>query len=162
MDPLQGWGVDSLVLKHCFFFFPQYFLTVFSFKNVFTFGCTGSSWPLQGLFSRVGKPGLTGDEQSTAFSRRLLLLPSMALGPQVPYLEHTGFVVVGFELLRGTVGSSWIRDGTARLLLNPEESLGFLASGGEEFNPGPETKLDRSDLLCHKVLLKYKGDGESF
>ena len=34
--------------------------------------------------------------------------------------------------------------------------LGFLASGGEEFNPGPETRLDYSELLCKKVLLKYK------
>ena len=39
---------------------------------------------------------------------------------------------------------------------------GFLALGGEEFNPGPETRLDRSELLCNKVLLKYKGDRESF
>ena len=35
---------------------------------------------------------------------------------------------------------------------------GFLASGGEEFNLGPQTRLDRSELLCNKVLLKYKGD----
>ena len=33
---------------------------------------------------------------------------------------------------------------------------------GEEFNLGPETRLDRSELLCNKVLLKYKGDRESF
>ena len=26
---------------------------------------------------------------------------------------------------------------------------GFLASGGDEFNPGPETRLDRSELLCN-------------
>ena len=37
---------------------------------------------------------------------------------------------------------------------------GFLASEGEEFNPGPETRLDRSELLCNKILLKYKGDRE--
>ena len=34
--------------------------------------------------------------------------------------------------------------------------LGFLASLGEEFNPGPVTRLDHSELLCQKVLLKYK------
>jgi len=39
---------------------------------------------------------------------------------------------------------------------------GFLASGGEEFNPGPVMRLDRSELLCNKVLLKYKRDRESF
>ena len=50
---------------------------------------------------------------------------------------------------------------TERLLLN-EKTPGFLASGREEFNPGPETKLDRSELLSNKVLLKYKGDRESF
>ena len=48
-----------------------------------------------------------------------------------------------------------------RLLLN-KKTLGFLASGGEEFNPGPETRLDRAELLCNKVLLKYKGDRGSF
>ena len=49
-----------------------------------------------------------------------------------------------------------------RLLLNHANTPGFLALGGEEFNPGPETRLDRSELLCNKVLLKYKGDRESF
>ena len=44
-----------------------------------------------------------------------------------------------------------------RLLLN-NKMAGFLASGGDEFNPGPETRLDHSELLCNKVLLKYKGD----
>ena len=48
-----------------------------------------------------------------------------------------------------------------RLLLN-EKTPGFLASGGEEFNPGPEMRLDHSELLCNKVLLKYEGDRESF
>jgi len=33
---------------------------------------------------------------------------------------------------------------------------GFLASGGEEFNLGPVTRLDHSELLCNEVLLKYK------
>ena len=51
---------------------------------------------------------------------------------------------------------------TERLLLNHAKTLGFLAPRGEEFNPGPETRLDRSELLCNKVLLKYKGDRESF
>ena len=31
-----------------------------------------------------------------------------------------------------------------------------MASGGEEFNPGPETRLDHSEFLCNRVLLKYK------
>ena len=51
---------------------------------------------------------------------------------------------------------------TEKLLLNHANTWGFLAPGGEEFNPGPETRLDRSELLCNKVLLKYKGDRESF
>ena len=49
-----------------------------------------------------------------------------------------------------------------RLLLNHMNTPGFLAPGGEEFNPGPETRLDRSELLCNKVLLKYKRDRQSF
>ena len=47
------------------------------------------------------------------------------------------------------------------LLLN-DKTPGFLASGGDEFNPGPEMRLDHSELLCSKVLLKYKGERESF
>ena len=42
-----------------------------------------------------------------------------------------------------------------KLLLN-EKTPGFLASGGEEFNLEPETRLDHSELLCHQLLLKYK------
>ena len=38
---------------------------------------------------------------------------------------------------------------------------GFLASGGKEFNPGPVTRLDLSELLCNIALLKYKRDRES-
>ena len=34
--------------------------------------------------------------------------------------------------------------------------LGFSAPGGEDFNLGPEMRLDCSVLLCSKVLLKYK------
>ena len=49
-----------------------------------------------------------------------------------------------------------------RLLLSHKKAPGFLASRGEEFNLGPETRLDHSELLCDKVLLKYKGDRESF
>ena len=37
-----------------------------------------------------------------------------------------------------------------RLLLN-KKTPGFLASG-EEFNPGPEARLDRSELPCNEVL----------
>jgi len=40
--------------------------------------------------------------------------------------------------------------------------LGFLASGGEESKPGPVRRLNHSELLCDKVLLKYKRDRESF
>ena len=49
-----------------------------------------------------------------------------------------------------------------RLLLNHAKTPGFLAPGGEEFNLGPEMRLDRSELLCNKVLLKYKRDRQSF
>ena len=50
------------------------------------------------------------------------------------------------------------------LLLNCGNTPEFLASGGEEFNPGPETRLDCSELLCNKVFFffRYKGYIESF
>ena len=37
-----------------------------------------------------------------------------------------------------------------RLLLNHTKTPGFLAPGGEEFNPGPETRLDRSSFCVIK------------
>ena len=49
-----------------------------------------------------------------------------------------------------------------KVVVEPQKMPGFLASGGEEFNPGPETRLDHSELLCNRVLLKYKRDRESF
>ena len=49
-----------------------------------------------------------------------------------------------------------------RLLLNHTKTPGFLAPGGEEFNAGPERRLDCSELLWNKVVLKYKGDRETF
>ena len=52
--------------------------------------------------------------------------------------------------------------GGERLLLNQAKMPGFMAPGGEEFNPGPEMRFDCSELLCNKVLLKYKGDREIF
>ena len=36
-----------------------------------------------------------------------------------------------------------------------------MASRGEEFNPGPETRFDHSELLYNKVLLKYKREEAS-
>ena len=33
--------------------------------------------------------------------------------------------------------------------------------GGDKFSPGPEMRLDHSELLCNKVLLKCKGDKAS-
>ena len=40
-------------------------------------------------------------------------------------------------------------DTRERLLLTHGKTLGFLASRGEEFNPGPEMRLDHSELLCN-------------
>ena len=59
------------------------------------------------------------------------------------------------------LGKTFLLLVTERLFLNYTKTSGFLASE-EEFNPGPETRLDLSELLCNKVLLKYKGDRDSF
>ena len=42
----------------------------------------------------------------------------------------------------------------------PWTTPGFVASGGEEFNPGPVTRLDQS--FCVIVLSKYKREGCHF
>ena len=84
----------------------------------------------------------------------------------LPYSVLQGFF---FALLGPLLVFNWWSLKTApfvdilfeRLLLN-EKMLGFLASRGEEFNPRPKMGLDGSELLCNKVLLKYKGERESF
>ena len=43
--------------------------------------------------------------------------------------------------------------------MNEAEILGLQRKG---IDPGPEMRLDPSELLCNKVLLKYKRDRESF
>ena len=48
-----------------------------------------------------------------------------------------------------------------KFVAEPQKMSGFLASKGEEFNPGPEMRLDHSELLCDKVSLKYKRHRES-
>ena len=47
-----------------------------------------------------------------------------------------------------------------KVVVEPQKTPGFLASRGEEFNLRPEMRLDRSELLCNKVLLKYKRERE--
>ena len=49
-----------------------------------------------------------------------------------------------------------------KVVAEPCKDLRFLTSEGEEFNLGLEMRLVGSELLCNKVLLKYKGDRESF
>ena len=56
---------------------------------------------------------------------------------------------------------SWMSPQDERLLLDHEKMPQFWASRGE-FNPGPERMLDHSELLCNRVLLKYKRYRESF
>ena len=49
-----------------------------------------------------------------------------------------------------------------KVVAGPRKTLGFLAFREEEFNLGPEMRLDCSELLFNKILLKYKRDRESF
>ena len=56
------------------------------------------------------------------------------------------------------LGISW--QGPERLLLNHAKTPGFLAPGGEEFNPRPETMLDRSELLCTSDIGIRRGQKE--
>ena len=49
-----------------------------------------------------------------------------------------------------------------KVVEEPRKTPGFLASGVEEINPGPVMRLDHSELMCNKVLLKYERDRESF
>ena len=115
---------------------------------------------LQGIFSTQGL--ILGLQHN----RQILNHPSHQKSPlqktcYTPSLPHLSNFV---KLIRPKLLESSLTPNspTERLLLNHANTQGFLAPGGEEFNPGPETRLDRSELLCSKVLLKYKGDRESF
>ena len=44
-----------------------------------------------------------------------------------------------------------------KVVADPGKTPGYLASWREEFNLGPETRLDQSELLCYRVLLIIKG-----
>ena len=39
-----------------------------------------------------------------------------------------------------------------KVVVEHAKTLGLLASAGEEFNPGPEMRLDRSELLCNSFI----------
>ena len=67
-----------------------------------------------------------------------------------------------FKVRRGSGEEIPLVQGKRKVVAEPQKTQGFLASRGEEFNPGPEMRLDLSEVLCNKVLLKYKGDRERF
>ena len=96
-----------------------------------------------------GFPGSSADKESACNTGDLGSIPGLGRSPG----EGKGYPLQ-YSGLENSMDSE-------RLLLN-DKMLGFLASGGDELNLGPETRLDRSELLCNKVLLKYKGDRESF
>ena len=60
---------------------------------------------------------------------------------QNPHLQKILFIVFLCIFLFTMVANLLIIV-TERLLLN-DKALGFLASGGDEINPGPEMRLDR-------------------
>ena len=100
--------------------------------------------------------------------RPLLLLPSIfpsirvfsnqfALRIRWPKFQRFSFSIRPANEYSGLISfRMW------NVVAEPWKMLGFLASGGEEFSQGPEMRLDRSELLCNKVLLNYKRDRESF
>ena len=59
------------------------------------------------------------------------------------------------------LGEQRTRAPSIKVVAELRKMMGFLASGGE-FNPEPETRIDRSELLRNTVLLKYKRDRKSF
>ena len=72
-----------------------------------------------------------------------------------PMCSNTVFSTLFTLVLLFTPLQNW------QVVAEPRKTPGLLASR-EEFNPGPEMRLDRLELLCNKVVLKYKRDRESF
>lgn len=65
-----------------------------------------------------------------------------ALGPGIVSVSRTYSQVKGEQF--------------EKFVAEPAKDARILGSGGEEFNPRPETRLDCSEFLCNKVLLKNK------
>ena len=96
--------------------------------------------------------------------RYIDLVPSSLPHMVTHDIELRNYIIPKVRLVSLTVTSVVLTfpfHGIERLLLNHTKTPGFLAPR-VELNLGPETRLDGSELLCNKVLLKYKGDRESF
>ena len=70
------------------------------------------------------------------------------------FVQYAGNIIPRLYLL--------IIAGIERLLLNHERHQDSWPPEEKNSVQGPEMRLDHSELLCNKVLLKYKGDRESF
>ena len=96
---------------------------------------------------------------SFTFIKRLFSSSSLSAIRVVPSAYLSLLIILPAILIPVCASSSpafW------KVVAEPQMRTGFLTSRGEEFNLGPETRLDRSELLCNKVLLKYKRDRQSF
>ena len=108
-----------------------------------------------------GSPALQADSLPTKLSGK----PSSGYiqYPFLSFLTQEGQAFLCFwSLLLSTHSLVWFLTTPLKGCCWTNKRCQFLVSRGEEFNLGPETRLDRSELLCNKVLLKYKGDIESF
>ena len=97
----------------------------------------------------VTPPGSSVHEIFPARVLEWVTMPSSWDLPDLKFESMSHELQVNFLPLRGCSCEQWM-------------VLGCLASGGEEFNSGPESRLDHSELLCSTVLLKYQRDRESF
>ena len=110
----------------------------------------------------------------TSFCHKLYEIP-VELQSRAPHLLHTGCFIhshnhtvelvkysrkhvcaenkeLGLQASLPCPAGSWMSPQDERLLLNHEKAPGSLASRGEVFKLGPETKLDHSELLCSLQL----------
>ena len=91
---------------------------------------------------------------SSAYLRLLIFLPAIVISACASSSWAFRMIYSTYNLNK--------QGGNETLLVNHAEMPGFLTSGGEEFNLEPEMWLVRLEVLCNKVLFKYKGDRESF
>ena len=146
---------NRLILCHPIFLLPSNFpnIRIFSNESVLRI-----RWPKYWSFSFSGSPS---NEHPGLISFKMDWLDLLAF-------QRTLKSLLQYHSLKASIlqCSAFFMVQLAhpyeRLLLNHAKTPGFLASRGEEFNLGPEKRLNHSELLCNKVLLKYKGDRESF
>jgi len=106
----------------------------------------------------------TGSKLGKEYIKAVYCYPAYLTYMQSTSREKSGWMKHKLESRQGEISITSDMQMThpyERLLLNEKRHRDSWPPE-EKNSMGPEMRLDRSELLCSKVFLKYKGDRESF